>query len=157
MAQPQVYPSSSTNVTTAPMTPGVEWQDESGNVYMVALVEDANLAANDVVEYSDTTGYEVTKDRSGGSSLGRIAAGVAVATVTDGNYGVIQRGGVATLKVPAATAVAAGNALVPHATTDGAVAVATTSTVTQVFAVALAADTATTSGAGTVTAKIVRV
>ncbi len=155
MADISVYPRTDANDATAQVAVGTKWDDGTKS-YRYILVEDANLAANDVVEYSDTTGTEVTNDRAGGSSVGRVAAGVALATVTDAQYGVIQVEGVATMKVPAATAISAGNALVPHATSDGAVAVATTSTEDQIFAVALGADTATTSAAGTVTAKIVR-
>lgn len=128
-----------------------------GKRYRYVQVEDMALAANDVVELSDTTGYEVTKDRAGGSSKGRYTtAGVATTTATDAYYTYIQISGVATVKVPAATAVASGDRLVPHSTSDGAVAVATTATFHQAFAVALDADTATTSAAGTVTAKIFR-
>lgn len=155
MADISVYPRTDSNHATAVVSVGERW-DEGSKAYRYVQVEDANLAANDVVEFSDTTGNEVTNDRAGGSSVGRVAAGVALATVTDGNYGVIQVAGVATVKVAAGDAVAAGNALVPHATTDGAVSVATTSTEDQIFAVALGADTATTSAAGTVTAKITR-
>jgi hypothetical protein len=79
-----------------------------------------------------------------------------LATVADGSYGVIQVGGVATMKVAAATSISAGDLLVADST-DGCVAAAsaTTSSVEAPFAVALAADTATTSAAGTVTAKII--
>lgn len=130
---------------------------KEGNVYRYVQVEDAALAANVVVEYSDSTGTEVTKDRSGGASIGRTAAGVAVATVSDGNYGWVQVDGVATVLVPAATAVAAGDLLTTHPTSDGGVIVATTSTFKNAFAVALAADTATTSAAGTVACKLFRI
>lgn len=155
MANEQVYVPTDANDASARMTVGTEW-DNAGKSYRYVLVEDANLAANDVVEFSDATGAEVTNDRAGGASLGRSVAGVALGTVTDGQYGVIQTRGLATVKVPANTAVAAGNYLVPHATSDGAVAVATTSTLGQIFAVALAADTATTSAAGTVAARLIR-
>jgi hypothetical protein len=157
MADISVYPSTDSNTSSAEVTAGTRW-DKGANSYRYVLVEDAALAANDVVTYSDTTGAEVTNDRSGGNSLGSDAvAGVALATVADGNYGVIQVGGVATMKVAAADgAISAGDLLVADST-DGCVAAAsaTTSSVEAPFAVALAADTATTSAAGTVIAKII--
>lgn len=159
MATKQVNRATDLNVSSATGygEPGHVWYDGSnGKAYKMILVEDANLAANDVVEYADSTGYEVTNDRAGGSSLGRTAAGVAVATVTDGNYGFIQVEGVATAKVAAATAISAGD-LITTATTDGCVETATTSTFKDAFAVALSADTATTSAAGTCTIKLFRV
>jgi len=127
----------------------------TGKKYRYIRVEDADLAANDVVEYSDTTGYEVTKDVSGGSSVGRGFAGVAVSTITDGNYGWVQIGGLATCKVAANTAVAAGNR-VKSGTADGVVSayVATTGSEDYSFGMAVGADTATTSAAGTVAVMI---
>lgn len=158
MAQISVYPRTDLNESSYDkLEVGTKWT-EGASDYRIVTVEDANLAANDVVTFSDATGYEVTNDRAGGASLGsKMAAGVALATVTDGNYGVIQVGGVATMKVAAGTAIAAGDLIVPDGTNDGAVvaASATTSSVEAPFAVALAADTATTSAAGTVAARII--
>jgi hypothetical protein len=156
MADISVYPSTDSNTSSAELTAGTRW-DKGAKSYRYVQVEDAALAANDVVTFSDTTGAEVTNDRAGGSSIGTDAvAGVALATVADGSYGVIQVGGVATMKVAAATSISAGDLLVADST-DGCVAAAsaTTSSVEAPFAVALAADTATTSAAGTVTAKII--
>lgn len=157
MADISVYPNLSANDSTPAVAAGTRW-DQGAKAYRYVQVEDANLAANDVVTFSDTTGAEVTNDRAGGSSIGNeMAAGVALATVTDGNYGVVQVGGVATMKVAANVAIAAGDLLVPDSSNDGAVASAsaTTSSVEAPFAIALGADTATTSAAGTVTARII--
>ncbi len=126
---------------------------EKGKVYKYVLVEDANLANGDVVEFSDTSGYEVTNDRAGGSSIGRVVAGVAIGTITDAQYGWIQVHGVhGAIKTDGG--VAKGDVLIPHATGDGradtAVAASTaTNTEGQRFADALATDSGTTS-AGTV-------
>ena len=122
----------------------------NGKEYRYVRAEDAALAANNVVLYADATGGEVTKDVSGGSALGTDqVAGVAVATITDAYYGWIQTRGVATCAVAANTAVAAGD-LVIMGGSDGVCAAATTSTTYKAFGMALAADTATTSDAGTV-------
>lgn len=128
----------------------------NGKEYRYVQVEDMALAANDVVTYSDATGGEVTKDRAGGSSLGRTFAGVAVATLTDAYYGWVQIKGLATCKVAANTAVAAGNRVQTDGTNDGCVVAytATTSSTDYTFGIALAADTATTSAAGTVAVMI---
>lgn len=128
----------------------VRW--EGGKAYRYILVEDANLANGDVVEFSDTTGYEVSNDRSGGASIGRIVAGVAIGTITDARYGWIQVSGRhASIKTDGG--VAAGDILVPHASVDGRADTATSAstvviTAGQKFAVALETDDGTTS-AGT--------
>lgn len=123
----------------------------NGKAYRYIRVEDANLAANDVVEFADATGVEVTKDVSGGSSVGRQFAGVAVNTLTDGNYGWVQIKGLATCKVEKSTAVLKG-ARVCTGAHDGAAKTyaATTGSEDYSFGMALADDTATTSADGTV-------
>ncbi len=131
--------------------------DQNGNIYRYVLVEDAALADGDVVEYSDTSGYEVTKDRAGGSSIGRMVAGVAVGTIADASYGWIMVSGRHDA-VKTDGGVTAGDRLVPHATSDGVADTevnSSTATVTsgQVFGVALETDDGTTS-AGTCAAAI---
>jgi hypothetical protein len=134
------------NDETPLFPPGTVKQDQAtGNVYKYILVEDAALAVGDVVEYSDTSGYEVTKDRAGGASLGRIPAGVALGTITDAYYGWIQVAGLNTY-CKSDGSVAVGDALVPHATADGQADTATSAstvviTAGQVFGYALVADT----------------
>lgn len=149
------------NDATAQEQLGALFHDATnGKVYKYVLAEDANLANGDVVEFSDTSGYEVTKDRSGGSSIGRAPAGVAIGTITDGQYGWIQvYGKHSAVKVGANVAIAAADALVPHATIDGSAFTAVSSstavnTEAQRFGFALGADTATTSVAGVVVAEI---
>lgn len=126
-----------------------------GKSYRYFRVKDVACAAGSVVEYSSSANC-VTPDRAGGTSIGRVVAGVAVATISVGNYGWIQVAGTCSVLVAAKGVVAAGNPLAPHATSDGAV----TSTVTYshttsttgigytVFAYGIGADTATTTGAG---------
>lgn len=152
MAYKQIgYPVTS-NHSEAKLEPGTIWQDgATGKAYKYVLIEDADVANGDVVEFSDTSGYEVTKDRAGGASIGRVVAGVAVATVTDGNYGFIQVSGKHN-KVKTDGNVAAGAVLIPHATYDGkATTAAAGSTVVntegQRFAFALAADDTSASTA----------
>lgn len=134
----------------------VRW--EGGKAYRYVLAEDANLANGDVVEFSDTSGYEVTNDRSGGSSIGRVVAGVAIGTITDAQYGWIQVHGRHTA-IKTDGGVAAADVLIPHATKDGradtAVASSTaTNTEGRRFGFALAADTDSTTTAGTVVGMI---
>lgn len=142
------------NDATAQFSLGTIFRDDAngGKTYRYVQVEDAAIADGDVVEYSDTTGNEVTKDRSGGASIGRVVAGVAVGTISDGYYGWIQVGGRHDA-VKTDGGVTAGQGLVPHATVDGQAdseAAGSTVTVTsgQVFGHALEADDGTTS-AGT--------
>lgn len=133
----------------------IRW--EGAKAYKYVLIEDAAVANGDVVEFADTSGYEVTKDRSGGASIGRVVAGVAIGTITDAYYGWIQVSG-RHIAVKTDGGVTAGQNLVPHASVDGqADSEANGSTVTitsgQVFARALATDSGTTS-VGTVVAMI---
>lgn len=133
------------NDATPKFTPGLVVTDRLGKVYKYVRAEDANLAVGDVVEYSDTTGYEVTKDRAGGSSIGRVVAGVALGTITDAYYGWIQVAGLNTYTKTDGS-VAVGEALVPHATADGQADTVdngstTVNTEAQVFGYALVADT----------------
>lgn len=158
MAYKQVIRASlASDSATALVEPGTVFEDgATGKAYRYVLAEDANLANGDVVEFSDTSGYEVTKDRAGGSSIGRVVAGVAIHTITDAQYGWIQVSGRHTgIKVAAGVSISAGAVLIPHATSDGTVDTAAAgSTVVntegQRFGFALGADTATTSGAGVV-------
>jgi len=122
---------------------------EGAKVYKYVRAEDAALAIGQVVEYSDTSGYEVTNDRAGGASIGRVVAGVAIGAITDAYYGWIQVHG-RNVDVITDGSVTAGQALVPHATADGqADSVESGSTAVnteaQVFGYALAADGATTT------------
>lgn len=133
----------------------IRW--EAGKAYKYVLVEDAALANGDVVEYSDTSEYEVTNDRSGGGSIGRVVAGVAIGVITDAQYGWIQVYGRHTA-VKTDGGVAAGDVLVPHASVDGRADTGTSAstaviTAGQRFGFALAADDGTTS-IGTVVAAI---
>lgn len=127
-------------------TPGTVVSDKStGKVYKYVQIEDMAVAVGDVVEYSNTSGWEVTKDRAGGSSLGRIAAGVALGTITDAYYGWIQVAGLNTYTKTDGS-VAVGDALVPHASADGQADTAESgstavNTEAQVFGYALVADT----------------
>lgn len=115
---------------------------EGGKVYRYVLAEDANIADGDVVEYSDTSGYEVTNDRAGGSSIGRVVAGVAIGTITDAQYGWILVEGLHT-NMKTDGGVSAGEGLIPHATADGqADSVVAGTNDAQVFGHALAADDA---------------
>ena len=150
MAYKQIgYPIDS-NHDAAKFEPGTIFQDgATGKAYRYVLIEDADVANGDVVEFSDTSGYEVTRDRTG--AIGRVVAGVAVATVTDGNYGFIQVSGRHTA-VKCDGGVAAGDVLVPHETYDGkADTAASGSTVVntegQRFAFALATDDTSASTA----------
>lgn len=138
--------------TTALYPVGTIVRDQASNkVYKYIQVEDAALAVGDVVEYSDTTGNEVTKDRAGGASIGRVAAGVALGTIADASYGWIQVAGLNTY-CKTDGSVAAGDALVPHASSDGVADTAASgstvaNTEAQVFGYSLVADTTSASSA----------
>lgn len=99
-----------------------------------------------VLTWADTACTTVTNDRAGGSSIGQIPAGIAciagAAAAVQNNYGFVQLSGVATVG-PTDGAVALGELVVPHASTDGGVD--TWSGTLKPFGVALADDVSTTS------------
>lgn len=152
MAYKQVGYGVTSSSTTAVMEPGTIIQDgATGKAYRYVLIEDAAVANGDVVEYSDTSGYEVTKDRAGGASIGRVVAGVAVSTVADGSYGFIQVSGKHS-SVKTAGDITTGAVMIPHATYDGKATIAVdsssaTGTDGQRFAFSLAADDTSASTA----------
>lgn len=138
------------NDATPKFPKGTVYHDAvSGKTYKYVQVEDAALTIGQVVELSDTTGSEVTNDRAGGASLGRIAVGVALGSVTDAYFTWIQVGGVNDYVVTDGN-VTAGGALIPHATGDGQATLAESgstavNTEAQVFGYALTTDTTTTT------------
>lgn len=138
--------------STAVYTPGIVVEDKaSGKAYKYVLAYET-LALGDVVEYNTAAnGYKVTKDRAGGTSIGRIPAGVALGAITAGQYGWIQVAGLNTY-CKTDGSVAAGDALVPHATADGQADTATSGstvviTAAQTFGYSLVADTSSASSA----------
>ena len=94
----------------------------NGFIYRYVQFKDAvTYAAGHSVEWAAVTGLAVTNDRADGSSVGRAAAGVAMRVHTADYYGFILVEGVATLVTSGADDIAAGETVITHATTDGAV------------------------------------
>lgn len=116
--------------------------DDNGNAYRYVRVVDLDVENGDVVEVASTSQFDVTKDRSGGSSVGRVVAGVAVSDITAGNYGWIMVSGIHSA-VKTDGGVTGGQFLIPHATSDGVADSGTAGTNDyQAFGFALADDTA---------------
>lgn len=135
------------------VAPGTVVQEQgTSKVFKYILAEDADLAVGDVVEYTTAlNGIEVTKDRAGGTSAGRVVAGVALGTITHGYYGWVQVAGLNTY-CKTDGSVAAGNPLVPHVSSDGVADTAeagstAVNTEGQVFGYSLVADTTSASSA----------
>lgn len=120
------------------------WQ---GEFYRFVGVVDAALAEGNLVEYASTPGY-VTNDRSGGSSVGRAPAGVAVTACPVGSFCFVQASGVGLSDLTTDGGVAAAEYLMPHATTDGGVDTMADGSEESVFGMAFAADASTTLAAG---------
>ena len=96
------------------------------------FVDAVTYAAGHSVEWANVACTSVTNDRSGGSSLGRMAAGVCVGVPAENGFGWVQTWGPFPLAVTSgADDIAAGENVFVHATTDGAVdgSVATAATV----------------------------
>lgn len=124
--------------------------ERQGKTYRYVKVVDLAAAAGDVLIYTATEG-NVTKDYTGGTAHVGLVAGVALGTITAGQYGIIQtRGYCPSVNVDANCV--AGSVLVCPATADGRgdlwAPTTTAATLAQLldgakrFGVALAADTA---------------
>lgn len=108
----------------------------TGKRYRYCRFLDAvTYVAGHAVEWANVACTSVTNDRAGGSSLGRLPAGVAVAVVAQNGYGWVQTWGPCTgVATSGADDIAVGENVFPHATTDGTVdgSVATTATVDKI-------------------------
>lgn len=146
MGVKQVIGSLTANDSTALREAGTFYVDPvTGYAYRYILVEDAALANGDVCEYSDTTGYEVTKC-AGTSSIGNMVAGVAVGTITDAYYGWIMVSGRHSA-IRTDGGVSAGHILTPHASYTGRAesVLASGSTSDEVFGFALETDSSSST------------
>lgn len=121
-------------------------QDNAGNIYRYVKAVDLDLAAGDVVEYASTSQFDVTKDRAGGSSIGRKVAGVAQSAISVNNYGWILVSGISSA-VTTDGGVTAADFLVPHATADGQADTMAAGLEHQAFGFALATDVGSTTQA----------
>ena len=136
------------NDATATDTPGEYRMSADGKIYRYVQALDIAVANGLVVENADAANsYEVSIDRAGGSSIGRIPAGVGIGAITADYYGWVLVRGVHT-SVLSDGSVAVGEAVVPHASTNGGIDTAATgSTVAvtgqQLVGYALADDTTT--------------
>jgi hypothetical protein len=128
------------NLATADYTLG-RVLDYAGALYrFVRFVDAVTYAPGQSVEWASMTLNTVTNDRAGGSSLGRIPAGIVVCTMTQNYYGfILVEGYYATCKTSGADDIVAGEYIFTHATTDGTVDGSTTWTV-GCFGTATAAD-----------------
>lgn len=113
-----------TNVDSTPiMAVGtVVWDPAAPNkaYKYVKFLDAVTYAAGQSVEYANLALTSVTNDRAGGSSLGRLPAGIATAVHTQNSYGFIQVAGVATdVKTSGADDIAVGEFVITHATGDG--------------------------------------
>ena len=144
------------NEATASRTLGQLFTDEAtGYVYRYVQFKDAvTYAAGQVVEWASATGLTaVTNDRSGGSAVGNIPAGICLRVMTQNYYGfILVKGFYATIKTSGADDIAIGESLISHSSTDGTCdGVAAGSMTTASFGIALAADVdADNTVAGTV-------
>lgn len=149
MAYKQVTrPLNSNDSSVADQLGQVQADGSNGKLYKYVKVVDLALQKGDSVELASATySYIVSKDRSGGSVIsGRGVVGVAVATVSVGQYGYVQVGGQMD-EVRCDGGVAAGDYLIPHASQDGRADTTTTAAGIErtIFGRALAADSTATS------------
>lgn len=93
---------------------------DDGKVYRyVKFLDAVTYVAGHVVTRASATLWHVTNDRSGGSAIGGLEpVGVVLGVPTEGQFGWVQVGGVAT--VLAGAAITAGQVIAVDAATDGA-------------------------------------
>ena len=146
-----------TDVSNLPMALGTVVKDKDSNGmeirWKLVLVEDQALVAGDLVCYTtDDNHYEVTSDRSGGTSDNEQPAGLCVTAIADGKCGWIQTYGPSQAAIVTDGGVTNGESIIPHATTDGGADSSTAGTDTPYdsFGQALDDDTGTALAAGKV-------
>lgn len=144
-----------TDVSNLPASLGTVAQSADGQKrYKLVMAEDAALTVGAVVCYTTADDlYEVTLDRSGGSSVNSRGAGLVITAIADGSVGWIQTYGLSEADITTDGSVSAGQALIPHATTDGGVDSSTGTSVSAPFDIigqALDDDASTTLAAGDV-------
>lgn len=117
---------------------GVYWY--GGDAYRyVQFLDAVAYTANHLCTWANATGTAVTNDRAGGSDVGELKpAGIATRVHTQNYYGFIQITGVADVLCDGS--VAAGESVIPHATTDGMADTMAGTDEDHVFGVALEAD-----------------
>lgn len=90
--------------------------------YKLVIVEDLVTVVGQLACYTtDDNGFEVTIDRAGGTSDNTQPAGLIVTVIADGDVGWIQTYGLSEQDITTDNAVAAGEGIIPHATTNGGV------------------------------------
>lgn len=151
MALAQVKVSLTSNEATAKEQLGKIYYDGSNDkAYKYVQFKDA-ATAGQLVEFTSTSGTLVSPVKS--AAVGRVAAGVALASMTDEYFGWIQiRGNNSAVKADGG--VTAGKELVSDASLDGRVEMATTATRGRVIGYSLAADTTATTTTATVAADL---
>ena len=147
-----------TDLTNLPVPPGFRFESRDGRVrYKFVLVEDADLVVGEAVCYTThDNGYEVTADRSGGTSDNAQPAGLTNVIIVDGDFGWIQTYGLNESAMITDGGVSANDDLMAHASTDGGLDTANDADGTadtpagQRFGHALADDTSTALAIGEV-------
>lgn len=96
-------PSSYNQATTGGFTLGAVYE-YLGREYRFILLSasSAALVATDLTEWASSTTYTVAKSKDA-AALGRIPAGVAMGSITAGNYGFVLVRGIATVKSNSST------------------------------------------------------
>lgn len=112
-----------TDVSNLPYTLGTVVQNENGSKrYKFVLVEDLALVVGNLVSYTtDDNGYEVSPTNGAGACDITQPAGLAIVIVADGDCGWIQTYGLNDVAMVGDGSIAAGESIMPHATTDGGV------------------------------------
>ncbi len=110
-----------TDVSNLPYPLGYVWQNpNTGARFKFILAEDVDITVGHSLRYTtDFNGYEVSADATGGTADAAFAAGIGVATVTDGNAGWMQISGRNTVAIVTDAGVSADELLMAHATTNG--------------------------------------
>lgn len=110
-----------TNLANLPDVLGsVRWSADGKKAYRLVQVVDLALVVGDLVCFSTANDNKhVTSDRAGGTSENTRVAGLAIVACAVGSCCWIQVAGLSEAAIVTDGSVAAGEAIIAHATTDG--------------------------------------
>lgn len=124
-----VYDPLTHNESTPRHNVGDRFAYKEGAILQYVRIEDADVSQGDCVYPASVDGWEVTNDISGGSRIGDIPSGIAMADISDGNYGYIQVSGIGQVDISLASGdFTAGDPIYGNTSADGKVATGTIGT-----------------------------
>ena len=145
-------PASLSNTATRMYEVGTLYYYQGAYYRYARFVDAVTYAAGHVLEWAVGVGCSrVTNDRAGGSSRGRVPAGVCLCAMTQDYWGFFQVAGVGRVALLTDESVAAGEYLVSDVGVDGGADTMANGEEEQCFAFTIAADAGSALAAGNYT------